>query len=644
MDYADLFATESREHLSAVNHWLLQLERAVPSGGSGGRADVGEAVGALFRAVHTVKGMSATMGYDAVTELSHALETLLDRVRRGALPVTPELMDALFQAADALERSIELAAAGRAGDADVSGAIATLHAGTDGIAGEGRMAVPGAAMPGGDDRAWTAEAPAGEGRLVRVRLERDAPLPGVRAYLVVEKAKTLGTLTAVSPSVERLQADDFAGDFALRLLTEAPDAEVERVLRAAGFVDQVATDAGPPAGPSGAPALPGEPVEPAAHRKQRHARIDVRRLDTLMNLIGELVVTRGRLTQLASAAGDPALEEAVADASRLISQLREEIMTSRMVPVGQVFDRFPRFVRDAARSLGKDVEFSVEGQDVELDRSMLDEIGEPVVHLLRNAVDHGIELPAARLAAGKPAGGRVTLSAARDRSAVLIRVSDDGRGVDRARVLARARELGLVDAARAGLTDEELFRLVSRAGFSTATTVTEMSGRGVGVDAVHHRVRALGGALEMASTAGEGTTVSLRLPLTLAIVTALLARVGGECYAIPLTHVDETVELDPANVRRVCGREVLVVREDVVPLFRLRDLVRLPGEPHAGGHVVIVEVGARMAGLVVDQLRSQQEIVIKPFDGARDGLALFSGTTILSDGAPALVLDVSTLL
>jgi two-component system chemotaxis sensor kinase CheA len=316
-----------------------------------------------------------------------------------------------------------------------------------------------------------------------------------------------------------------------------------------------------------------------------------------------------------------------------------------MVPVWQVFDRFPRLVRDAARSVGKPVEFTIEGKEVELDRSMLDEVGDPIVHLLRNAIDHGIETPEVRRAEGKPESGRLTLSAVRDRSAVAIRVTDDGRGIDREKVLKRAREQGLIDANKTEVSDEELFRIISLAGFSTAEKVTDLSGRGVGIDAVHNRVRALGGSVDMRTSPGNGTTVTLRLPLTLAIVRSLLARLGDETYAIPMTHVSETVELHADILHTLKGREVLMIREEVLPLIRMRQLLGYEGEATRGlEQVVVVEMAERRAALVVDALIGQQEIVVKQFDGVQNGLALFGGATILGDGAPALIIDVSSLL
>ncbi len=646
--YAELFLTESREHVSAINHSLLELERG------GGGSDGGESVGAIFRSVHTIKGMSATMGYGPVASLSHELETLLDNVRRGARAVDAQLMELLFQSADVLENAIEGAVQGRLDAPEVGPLVARLRA--DGARAGGASALASeVALAEGE---WSALPPAGEGLLVRVRLARGTQLKAVRAFLVVQAARKLGDVVACSPPLEQLQADEFDHDFAIRLVTDHVPADVETSLRSAGDVAEVRTgdDARAEEVPrqtmefsvsdlSGVAAPAADAPAVAGVRQQRSVRIDLRRLDTLMNLIGELVITRGRLLQLAGASDDPALVEAVAQASRLVADLQDEIMTSRMVPVWQVFDRFPRLVRDAARSVGKEVEFEIEGKDVELDRSMLEEVGDPIVHLLRNAVDHGIEQPADRIAKGKPRAGRLTLSALRDRSAVAIRVSDDGRGIDRDRVLTRAQESGLIEAGRTELSEEELVRIIARAGFSTADRVTDLSGRGVGVDAVYNRVRSLGGSVDIRSVKDEGTTVTLRLPLTLAIVRSLLARIGDETYAVPMTHVSETVELRPAILRSLKGREVLVLRDEVLPLVRLRTLVDFNGPlPPGREQVIVVELAERRAAVVVDALIGQQEIVVKQFDGVHDARTLFGGATILGDGAPALIIDVSSLL
>jgi two-component system, chemotaxis family, sensor kinase CheA len=634
-------------------------------------------VGAIFRAVHTIKGMSATMGFTPVASLSHELETLLDRVRRGARRIDEPLMDLLFQAADLLETAIETSVAGTADRVDVAPLVALLRSdGSEPTTSapppaakrrRGKTARPAKASRDSSSR-WTAKPPRGSGMLVRIRLAEGTPLKGVRAFLVVQAARVLGEVLACSPTLEAMQADEFDHDFVLRLRTERDADDVAATLRAAGDVAEVQVGDGavvaPERDPVNSTSLTAGPAAPAANgrpagtgtsgpdgsaqtgtRLQRSVRIDLRRLDSLMNLIGELVITRGRLVQLTTSTDDAALAETVAQTSRLVGDLQDEIMTSRMVPVWQVFDRFPRLVRDAAHSVHKQVEFVIEGKEVELDRSMLDEVGDPIVHLLRNAVDHGIELPEVRRAQGKPSMGRLTLSASRDRSAVAVRVTDDGRGIDRERVLARARASGLVDEDKKELSDDELLRLIARPGFSTAERVTDLSGRGVGIDAVYNRVRSLGGSVDIRTVQGEGTTVTLRLPLTLAIVRSLLARIGDETYAVPLTHVRETVELEPGLVRAVQGREVLMLREEVLPVVRMRALVELEGEASRDlEQVIVVEMAERRAALVVDALIGQQEIVVKQFDGVRDGLGLFGGATILGDGAPALIFDVSSLL
>ncbi len=638
--YAELFRTESREQLTAINRALLTLEEG---------ADPTEPVSVVFRAVHTVKGMSATMGYHAVAEFAHELESVLDRVRRGDQLLAPDLMDALFASADALESAIDAASEQAV---QTPAMIAALQRLRDVAGGSATSEFPAVHL---DGPATLAELAAtdpldGPGVIVRVRQSPDTVLPGVRAFMTIQRVRALGDVAATHPSVELLQAASEPMAFAMRVVTTASVDEIEGAVRSAGDVAFVEVDVTgrvrhEPRTTMEVVPESGEVSRPSA-RPTRHVRIDLARLDALMNLIGELVITRGRLLQLTASNGDPALDESMQMAARLVSDLQTEIMTMRMVPVWQVFDRFPRLVRDAARQLNKDVNFVVEGKEIELDRSLLDEIGEPVVHLLRNAIGHGIESPAVRVAAGKPRSGRLVLSAARDRAAVLIKVSDDGRGIDRSRVLARARALGLVEESTREVDDDTLFRLIAQPGFSTAEEVSDLSGRGVGIDVVQSKARALGGSVELKSVPGEGTTITIRLPVTLAIVRALLARSGTERYALPLTHVRETLEYDDIVVQRVKGKRVLVLRDEVLPLLDLRDVVRQGAAPHAtqaNREIVVIERGERRSGLVVDELIGQQDIVVKQFDAARDGLALFSGATILADGAPALIMDVGSL-
>ncbi len=523
--YAKLFLSESREYLSEINTALLELER----GGSDA------AVARLFRAVHTMKGMGAAMGYTSVGELSHELESLLDKLRSGSIAVTPIIIDTLFAAVDALEQAVGLATAQTPEQLEVRDIIA-------------RISQAGEQVP----QTFTAE------------------------FAIPKSEKSESSVPAPKPP--------------------------------------------------------------------RHIRIDSRRLDTLMNVVGELVIARDRIAQIAELLGDEALVEATRHASQIVTTLQDEIMTSRMVPVWQVFERFPRLVRDTARSLGKEVEFKIEGKEIELDRSMLDEMGEPVLHLLRNSLDHGIESPSERVKAGKPQVATLILTAERDRATVLIRVTDDGRGIDQSRVLPRAKELGIVEPTTHKLSEQELVAIIARPGFSTAEKVTDISGRGVGFDIVANKVRTLGGSLEVHTDAGLGTSVSMRLPLTLAISRALLARVDKEVYAIPLTHVVETFSLSQPMLMELKGKEVVAIRDDVFPAIRLRERVGLPPAAVSGGQVVLIELAERRAALIVDEFVGQQEIVMKQFDGVSGSRTLFSGATILGDGAPALIIDASTLL
>jgi two-component system chemotaxis sensor kinase CheA len=529
--YAKLFLSESKENLSEINAALLELER----GGSDA------AIARLFRAVHTMKGMGGAMGYTSVAELSHELETLLDKLRNSAIAVTRPMIDTLFAGVDALEQAVDAATSATPQQLDVSAVIERIRqAGQDG------------------------------------------------------KPQT--------------------------------------------FIAESGTASPPPK-----PEPETAPVPPP--KATRQIRIDSKRLDTLMNVLGELVIARDRIQKIAERVGDPELLEATLRATQILGNLQNEVMTSRMVPVWQVFERFPRVVRDTAHSLGKEVDFKIEGRDIELDRSMLDEMGEPVLHLLRNALDHGIETPAEREKAGKTPSATLILTAERDRATVLIRVTDDGRGIDQSKVLPRAKKLGLVDKSTTTLTEQELVAIISRPGFSTADKVTAISGRGVGFDIVASRVRALGGSLEVHTDAGLGTAVSMRLPLTLAISRALLAKVEQETYAIPLTHVLETFSLSKPMLLESKGKPVVAIRDDLFPAIWLRERVGLPAPANpASGQVVLVELAERKAALIVDQFDGQQEIVVKQFDGVNGSRTLFSGATILGDGSPALIVDASSLL
>lgn len=650
--YAELFRTESREHLAEMDAALLELERDGDA----------QHIAVLFRSTHTIKGMAASMGYRAVEQLSHALETLLDAMRSGTRALDNDAITLLFDGTDALSQAVNDAVEGRGDGISQAGAalIDRLASAID--ATTGAHAVD-ALFPGVHAPSRTRTGPAGQDaalaqsqlpqdlgnlelhdaitpvleraveKLVEVRLTADAALKGVRALMVMTRAEALGTIRSITPPQHTWNDDSFDGVFTLALSTTRSDSDVETTIRAAGDVARVTVRVSTIARSDGQPL--------------RHVRIDLRRLDTLLDLVGELVITRDRLVRAAEAVaeqhGDRALSGVVHDAARLVSALQEEVLRTRMVPVGQVFDRFPRLVRDIARELGRDITFVTEGREIELDRSLLDAIGEPIVHLLRNAIDHGIETPATRRESGKAPKGCLILRAARDRAAVIVQVEDDGRGINRESVLARAKAEGIVDADTATLSDDALLRVLAHSGFSTTTTVTSISGRGVGIDVVASRVRALGGTLELASVLGRGSRFTIRLPVTLAIVRALLVRVGDETYALPASHVIEALEFDASTVMTVRGVETVSLRDDVFPLLRLRTRFGLAPKCDDGTHLVMVEAGSCPTALQVDSLVGQQDVVVKAYDAVFGAETLFTGATILGDGTPALIVDLGGL-
>ena len=639
--YAELFLAESREHLSACNQLLLEWERNPASP---------EPVGGLFRAVHTIKGMAATMGYGRVADLSHRMENLLDHLRRSGRAPADEIIQMLFRATDALEKAVALAVAGREREADLA-VLADIDraalqakpaAQPSGLARHFREVEP-PGSPESPSLPAASAAPPGSVRLVEVVIRPEAPLKGGRAMLVVRKLQTLGTVHRVQPAAAAFESDDFDGRFVCELETARPGADIEAAVRSVGDVESVTFGGGT----DESQVSPAESV--AGGGRSRHIRVDLRRLDTLMDLIGELVTERGRLNDVAArwVGQDPEIDDVAIQISRLSADLQNEIILARMTPVWQVFDRFPRLVRDVARQLDKQVSFRVEGKEIELDREILDALGDPLVHLLRNAVDHGIESPAERKRHKKDPEGEIVLSAVRERSSVAISISDNGRGIDRTRILEKAKREGVVGPHVETLSDDQLLRVLARPGFSTAESVTSVSGRGVGIDVAMTRIRALGGSIEIRTEPGKGTAFVLRLPVTLAIVRALIAAVGQERYALPLTYVAETVEFGTVPLTTMEGRDAIVLRDRVVPLVDLRKLLGTNGgapAPPPRRPVIVLEMGERRAGIVVDGMLSQQEIVVKRFDAPQGTLPVFSGATIMGDGVPALILDSAGLV
>ena len=523
----DAFLEETAEGLQAAESALIALEA--------GGADE-EAVGTVFRVVHTVKGNAGSLGFAAMASFAHVLEDVLDRVRKGSLPTTPERITLLLGALDALGRMLRVGPA-------ASGEMETRD---------------------------------------RELLERLAATAG---------GSTPGQAGAVAPGPPR-EARPRRDDFAL----------------------------------------------------DRTLRVDRKKLDRMLDLTGEIAIVHGRLKQaLGEGGGDVAdAREAHLQADQLFSELQELVMRARMVPLGPVFRRYVRTVRDLALAQGKQVRVVLEGEDVEVDTTVVEHIKDPLTHLIRNAIDHGIEPPSVRAERAKDPCGRLKLSAAHEGGTIVLQVSDDGAGLDREGILARGRALGL--AAEGVSADDQVRRLILLPGFSTADVVTELSGRGVGLDVVRRNVEALRGSVEVSTRTGEGTTIELRLPLTLAVIAGLNVRAGGETYVIPLDCVVECIDLPEASAAQADRRGVVNLRGRGLPFVRLRRVMGLGEGDRSREQVVVVQTAEGAAGLAVDVVQGESQTVIKPLDRQMRGGAPLAGATILSDGRVALIVDVPALL
>jgi two-component system chemotaxis sensor kinase CheA len=666
--YREAFLSESAEYLQGIVDALLTLE-SDPE-------DL-EPVEAVFRAAHSLKGMSATMGYERTASLTHTMESLMDTVRKREQPVTGDLIDVVLRATDTLRELINHEASGGP-EVDPELMVQELRECTDSATGGG--SAPETA-PSAAPAAAAAAAEGAEKGLVTlsVTIEPACQLAPVRAYMVIKRLRQLGEVVGTIPSEPEIDDGEFDGTFVVSVRTDRPGEKLAEAARAITEVESAAVvEPEPqtvpaaatqePFGSAGgaeqenaqqpAAAAEAEPDRDAAFGRAHKAvpklvdtqtvRIALTHLDEMVDIVGELVIARSRLENITDRIDDHDLNAAVEEVHRISAELQREVMQTRMVPVGNTFNRFPRMVRDLARDLGKDLAFEVDGVDIELDRTVLDEIVEPLVHLLRNSIDHGLESSEDRVAAGKPARGLVRLSAARERDRVLVTVADDGRGMDVERIWQAAVSRGMAQAGdREGMTDDDILMFTCTPGFSTADHATKVSGRGVGMDVVRAKVEQLGGALTIRSRPGRGTEFVLALPLTLAIIQALLVHSSGHTYAIPLGAVTEVLAYDDLPVGTVDLHPVLTLRDGrVVPLDTLDAVVGLEEEersPIRSRNIVLLEWGESARAIGVDGLVGRQEIVIKPLSGVFAGVSGLSGATVLGDGSVALIIDPRAL-
>ncbi|MFK3890295.1 chemotaxis protein CheA [Sphingomonas sp. NPDC079357] len=634
------FRVEAGELLEQVEQGLLDL---------GHRLDDMALVNAVFRGLHTLKGSGAMFGFDALAAFTHHCESAFDRVRKGEVPATAELVSVILSARDHMAALVEGDAPQAEGDAILARLAAAVEAARGG----------GMAMPA------SASAPAGaQGWRMFFRLPADAMANGTNPLMLLDELRDLGEAevrvrTDTLPPLGELVPNEchlgwdvvlrgdisreaiedvfifVMDDMTLEIAPLGDEASAEPVVVVEAIAAAAPVEASAPTATGGPPAAAQPAVE--------NVRVPADRLDALMDRVGELVIAQSRLSQLANNRHDLLLRSVTEDIERLAGELRDTMMVLRMVPVSSLFGRFRRLIHDLARETGKAIELQTSGETTEVDKTVIERLFDPLVHIIRNSCDHGLESPADRIAAGKSETGLVRLSAHQAGGEVLITIVDDGRGIDRERVRAKGEANGLIEPGQQ-LADEELFGLIFHPGFSTAAQVTNLSGRGVGMDVVKRTIESLRGSISVTSEAGKGSTITLRIPLTLAIIEGLLVRVGESRYVLPLSAVEECLELSLEDDLRSRGRSLITLRERLVPFVRLRDLFATGSRPDPHQKIVVVATGRERVGLVVDQIIGNHQTVIKSLSPFHRGVGSFSGATILGDGNVALILDVAQLV
>lgn len=686
--YLSMFIDESNDHLQSLNENLLQLE--------GSPEDL-SIVQSIFRSAHTLKGMSATMGFEDLASLTHEMENVLDLVRNGKLKMDPFIFDTLFKGLDALEAMVQDIVGGGTGKADVTSIVASLQSI---LKGDYKSEAPAAAQAGAASASPPSVSDSSGSVLldqfqssillqsmeaghqpyyVQVSVEESCVLKAARAYMVFDLLERSGEIVKSEPAVQDLEQEKFDRSFTIfTISTLSPEELTEQIMKISEIASATVTPldadtlnsltSAPAAAAAEAPAKPAaqqetssqhggvkeatpkaaSPAQSAPAAMNKTIRVDIERLDTLMNLFSELLIDRVRLEQLASEIKRSELTETVEHMSRVSSDLQSIVLKLRMVPVDSVFNRFPRLVRDLAKSLNKKMELVITGADTELDRTVIDEIGDPLVHLIRNSGDHGIESVEDRLAAGKPETGTIHLRAYHSGNHVFIEVEEDGKGINEAKVLQTAIKNGVVTEEQARkLTTEEIQMLIFAPGFSTADKISDISGRGVGLDVVKTKITSLGGNVTVTSAEGKGTKFSVQLPLTLSIISAMLIKLGSEKYAIPLSSIVETGIIRREKILNVHGNQMVEFRNSIIPLVSLSGVLQSPDyneQDEQETEIVVIRKGDKMAAVMVDEFIGQSEIVLKTLGKYLTNVYAISGATILGDGYVALIIDPNALI
>ncbi len=660
--YIDVFVEEAKEHLQNMNEALLDLEKDTTNS---------SLINEIFRVAHTLKGMSGTMGFTNMANLTHEMENVLEGARSKDIILDEDVIDIIFECFDVLDYSVNaIATEGKEDEDEHKDLVHKLRTllendkveQEDNLSSNNNEAVL-------DEYVLNIIREANSKGLIAfnidISLSSKCMLKSARAFIIFNTLESIGDVIYSNPSAEDIEDEKFDLSFSLVFVSKVDEEELTKALDGISEIDNISITAIDATNISESKQEANEETQKddkktgsiskdnkKNDRKSRDSRVgktvrvDIDRLDNLMNLVSELIIIKTRMDDLSEASNRENMTEAIEYLERITTSLHDAVMKVRMVPIERVFNRFPRMVRDLSKELNKEINLQMSGEETEVDRTVIDEIGDPLIHIIRNSIDHGIEMPEERIKLGKSEEGTVILKAYPDGNNVVIEVIDDGGGIDTHKVKTKAIEKGLITAEEGDiLSQEEIITLLFMPGFSTSDKVSDISGRGVGLDVVKSKIESINGSIEIDSEVDKGTKFIIRIPLTLAIIQALLVKLADEIYAIPLSSITEITNITNDNIRNIQGQEIFLYRGKTIPIVRLDEIMDVESTNAIDEHVVVVvRKGERQAGLLVDNLIGQQEIVIKPLGKYLSNVKYLSGATILGNGSISLILDVNSLI
>lgn len=659
--YINIFVEESKEHLQNMNDVLLELEK---------NPNNHDLINEIFRVAHTLKGMSGTMGFTNMANLAHDMENILQAIRNNEIEIADETIDILFECFDALDSSVNhIMDYGTEDNNNYKELISKLNKllskEKDKKNNDSNLQRPSLELEHHVIKVLAKAKAEGLNIFkINISLSENCMLKSARAFIIFKTLESFGEIVYSHPPVDDIEDEKFDLSFSVILVTSINDSDLLKNINQISEIDSIeiehidekynlmeSTNENLVLNDdeqSSAEEDSKNEKSAASHSGKigKTVRVDIDRLDNLMNLVSELIIIKTRMDDLSGKTTGENMTEAIEYLERITTSLHDAVMKVRMVPIERVFNRFPRLVRDLSKELGKEIDLQMSGEETEVDRTVIDEIGDPLIHLIRNSIDHGIELPKDRTRIGKPERGKLILKAYPDGNNVVIEVEDDGRGIDYKKVAMKAVEKGLISEKEAeSLTIEESINLLFLPGFSTADRISDLSGRGVGLDVVKSKIESINGSVEVESIKDKGTKFIIRIPLTLAIIQALLIRLNEEIYAIPLSSVTEIINISKSEIRDIQGQEIVLYRGKTIPIIRLRTVLEISEDlDNEDLVVVVVNKGDKQAGLIVDNLIGQQEIVIKSLGKYLAGIKYLSGATILGNGNISLILDINSLI